>query len=281
MKTTRILAFAGLFLFMAANSFAQPVSVPRSSSRQTIEQDLGLGKVTLSYSRPNVHGRTVFGELVPYGAVWRMGANSATSIKFTDEVTVEGNKVPAGEYGLFAIPGPDEWVIILNKTSRQWGAYSYKQEDDLVRFKVKPLQESASTETMTFWFGNVDKTTCELEMRWEKSGFRLHISTDVDAKVMADIDKVMNNDNKPYFTAAQYYYENGKDLNKALEWISVAEKSDPKSTGYKLWKARILLKMGRKAEALATAQEGVKLAAAENNKEYVYLNQVVVDLAKK
>jgi tetratricopeptide (TPR) repeat protein len=196
-------------------------------------------------------------------------------------VTLEGNKVAAGEYGLFAIPGPDEWTIILNKNSRQWGAYFYKAEDDVLRFKVKPVRETNAVETMTFWFANVDKTICELVMRWENAGFNLHISTDVDAKVMADIDNVMNKDNKPYFTAAVYYYENNKDLKKALEWITTAESSDPKSTGYKLWKARILLKMGRKAEALATAQEGVKLAEVENNKEYVYLNQVVVEQAKK
>ena len=268
-------------LLIAANAVAQNVTVPRSSTKQSIEQELGLGKINLTYSRPNVHGRKIFGELVPYGAVWRLGANSATSIKFSDEVTLEGNKVAAGEYGLFAIPGPDEWPIILNKNPRQWGAYFYKAEDDVLRFKVKPVRETNAVETMTFWFANVDKTTCELVMRWENAGFNLHISTDVDTKVMADIDNVMNKDNKPYFTAAVYYYENNKDLKKALEWITTEESSDPKSTGYKLWKARILLKMGRKAEALATAQEGVKLAEAENNKEYVYLNQVVVEQAKK
>ena len=277
MKTTILVCC----LLIAANAVAQNVTVPRSSTKQSIEQELGLGKINLTYSRPNVHGRKIFGELVPYGAVWRLGANSATSIKFSDEVTLEGNKVAAGEYGLFAIPGPDEWTIILNKNPRQWGAYFYKAEDDVLRFKVKPVRENNAVETMTFWFANVDKTTCELLMRWENAGFNLHISTDVDAKVMADIDNVMNKDNKPYFTAAVYYYENNKDLKKALEWITTAENTDPKSTGYKLWKARILLKMGRKAEALATAQEGVKLAEVENNKEYVYLNQVVVEQAKK
>lgn len=276
--------FYGVFLqciFISLSSIGQTVNVPPSSTKQTIEQELGLGKITLTYSRPNIHGRKIFGGLVPYGAVWRLGANSATVIKFSNDVTVEGNKIPAGEYSIFAIPDLDEWTIILNKTPRQWGAYFYKTEDDFLRFKVKPIHENNLAETMTIWFENVEKTTCELEMQWENAGFKLQISTDVDAKIMADIDHVMNNDNKPYFTAAVYYYENNKDLNKALEWISVAEKSDPKAPGYKVWKARILLKMGDKAGALMTAQEGVRLAHEQNNREYEYLNQVVVDQAKK
>ena len=280
MKSGLIYAAVIQSLCITTFCIAQTVNVPRSSTKQAIEQELGLGKITLTYSRPNIKGRNIFGGLVPYGAVWRLGANSATIIKFSDDVMLEGNKVPAGEYGLFAIPALEEWTIILSKNARQWGSYFYKAEDDFLRLQVKPIHQSVLVETMTFWFGNVDKTKCELEMRWENTGFILQIATDVDARIMADINQVMNNDNKPYFTAAVYYYENNKDLKMALEWITAAENSDPKSPGYKVWKARILLKMGRKAEALTTAQEGARLAHAENNKEYEYLNQVVVDQAK-
>ncbi len=280
MKKNVFYAAVILLLFTFTSGIGQTVNVPPISTRQTIEQELGLGKITLSYSRPNIRGRNIYGGLVPYGVIWRLGANSATNIKFSDDVTIDGYKIPAGEYSLFAIPSADEWTIILNKTARQWGAYFYKAENDFLRFNIKPLHENNREETLTMWFKNVEKTTCELEMRWENAGFILHISSDVDAKVMANIDQVMNNDNKPYFTAAVYYYENNKDLNKALEWISVAEKSDPKSTGFKLWKARILLKMGDKAKALSTAQEGVKLAQEQKNREYEYLNQAVVDQAK-
>ena len=271
---------AMLIVCASQNSYAQMLKVPQLSSTQTIEQELGLGKITLTYSRPNLRGRKIFGNLIPYGTVWRTGANAATLIKFTDDVTIEGNKVPAGEYALFSIPDKDQWTIILNKTAHQWGAYTYKQSDDFLRFKVKNVSLGNPLETLTIQFNNVDQTKCELELKWENVSFSFHISTDVDSKVMANIDDVMNTDKRPYFESALYYYENNKDLKKALEWISTAEKAEPNSPFYKVWKARIQLKMGDKAAALATAQEGVKLAKAQNDKEYEQLNQGVVDQAK-
>src|SRR5215469_11787991 len=125
MKKILFYAAAMLLACTATNSFAQSIKIPPLSTTQTIEQELGLGKITLTYSRPNIRGRKIFGGLVPYGEVWRLGANSATTIKFSDDVTIEGNSVPAGEYGFFAIPDENEWTIILNKTAHQWGAYDY------------------------------------------------------------------------------------------------------------------------------------------------------------
>src|ERR1700739_404243 len=136
MKRILFYTVAMLLASTATNSFAQSIKVPALSTTQTIEQELGLGKITLTYSRPNIRGRKIFGGLVPYGEVWRLGANSATIIKFSDDVTIEGNKVPAGEYGMFAIPTQGDWTIILNKTAHQWGAYEYKQADDFLRFTV-------------------------------------------------------------------------------------------------------------------------------------------------
>ena len=271
---------AVLLACASQSSHAQALRVPQLSSTQTVEQELGLGKITLTYSRPNVRGRKIFGGLEPYDVVWRTGANAATIIKFTDDVTIEGNKVPAGEYGLFSIPGKDEWTVILSKTAHQWGAYTYKQSDDLLRFKVKTIMHNDLLETLTIQFNNVDQTKCEIEVRWENTSFSFHISTDVDTKVMANIDEIMNKDKKPYFDAAMYYYENNKDLKKALEWISTAEKMEPTAPFYKVWKARIQLKMGDKSGALATAQQGVKLAHDQNDKEYERLNQAVVEQAK-
>lgn len=280
MKRIYLYLAAVLLACASQNSYAQLLKTPQLSSTQTIIQDLGLGKITLTYSRPNVKGRKIIGAMEPYGVIWRTGANAATTIKFTDDVTIEGNKVPAGEYGLFSIPDKDEWTIILNKTANQWGAYTYKQSDDFLRFKVKAGSPSSPTETLSFQFNNVDQTKCELELKWENISFSFHISTDVDTKVMANIDDVMNKDKRPYFESALYYYENNKDMVKALEWIRTAEKSDPKSPFYKVWEARILLKMGNKAEAISTAKDGVKFAKEQNDKEYERLNQAVVDQAK-
>ena len=211
-KISFCIATAILFACFSLSSNAQSLKVPPLSTTQTIEQELGLGKITLTYSSPDVRGRKIFGGLEQWGTVWRTGANSATIIKFSDDVTIEGNKVPAGEYGLFSIPDQNEWTIILNKTAHQWGAYEYIQADDFLRFKVKSANHTDPLETMTFQFKNVDQTKCELEFCWDKVSFAFHISTDPDAKVMANIDEVMNKDSKPYFTAALYYYENNKDL---------------------------------------------------------------------
>ena len=275
----KILFYLAAFL-LAGTSQAQNLKLPALSTTQTIEQELGLGKITLTYSRPDIRGRKIFGGLEPWGTVWRTGANAATIIKFTDDVVLDGNKVPAGEYGLFSIPGQDEWTVILNKTAHQWGAYDYKATDDLLRFKVKTINHADPLETLTFQFINVDQTKAELEFRWEKVSFSFHITVDPDAKVMADIDRIMNKDSKPYFNAALYYYQNNKDLKKALEWISTAEKADPKAPYLKVWKARIQLKAGDKAGALSSATEGVKLAHEQNDAEYERLNQAVVDQAK-
>ncbi|MET3607908.1 DUF2911 domain-containing protein [Mucilaginibacter rubeus] len=269
-----------MMIFTAVNVYAQ--LTPQPSSTQSIVQDFGLGKISLVYSRPDVRGRKIFGGMEPYGKVWRTGANSATVIKFTDEVSMEGNKIPAGEYGLFSIPGENEWTIILSKQPKQWGAYNYKEADDFLRFKVKTEHLKVLTETMTLAFSNVAATTCDLQMMWEHSGFTIHMTTDIDAKVMARIDSAMNTDKKPYYEALIYYYNNNKDMDKALAWATELEK-DKNFPPFvpKLWKARILLKKGDKAAAIATAQEGAKMAADMKTDEYVRLNNELIAQAKK
>lgn len=280
MKTFYAIICMGIFLLACSNSYAQ--LTPQPSSTQNITQDFGLGKIYLVYSRPNVKGRKIFGGMEPYGTVWRTGANSATVIKFTDEVTLEEKKVPSGEYGLFSIPGEKEWTIILSKQPKQWGAYSYKEADDFLRFTVKTEHLASLTETMSLNFTDVTPSNCNLQMIWEHSGFTIHITNDIDARVMARIDSAMNTAKKPYYEALIYYYNNNKDMNKALEWATELEK-DKGFPAYvpKLWKARILLKKGDKAGAIATAQAGAIAAEAGKTPEYVRLNNEVIAQAKK
>jgi hypothetical protein len=274
------LSICVILLITTAKIYAQ--LAPQPSSTQTITQGFGLGKINLTYCRPNVKGRKIFGGMEPYGTVWRTGANSATVIKFTDEVIMAGKKIPAGEYGFFSIPGEDEWTIIINKQPNQWGAYSYKESDDFLRFKVKTEHLPALTETMTLAFINVSPTTCDLQMKWEHSGFTIHLVADVDAKVMARIDSAMNTAKKPYYEAIIYYYNNNKDMTKALAWANELEKDKAFPPFVpKLWKARVLLKKGDKAAAIATAQEGVKIATESKSDEYVRLNTEVIEQAKK
>lgn len=264
-----------------SESNAQGVRIPAASSGQTLIQDFGLGKITITYSRPNMKGRKIFGALEPYDKVWRTGANSATVIKFSEPVTIEGKEIPAGEYGLFTIPNKTEWTVILSKTSKTWGAYTYNVADDFARFKVKPMVTKAPIETFTIQFADVKPTSAQLQMMWENTAIAVNLTTSVDAQVMASIDAAMKTDKKPYFQAAQYYFEYGKDLNTALNWMNEAEKAQPKAPHVKLWKGRIQLKMGDKAGAQATAQAGIAVATEAKNEEYIRLNTQLLAEAKK
>ena len=269
--------------FLGAANFAnaQEAKFPQPSSGQTIIQDFGLGKITLTYSRPNVKGRKIFGGMEPIGIVWRNGANAATRIKFTDAVKIEGKDLPAGEYGLFSIPGKNEWTVIFNKIADQWGAYEYKESDDVLRIKVKTTALKDKVETLTMQFSAVSETSAQLNMMWENSSYTINITASIDEKVMANIAEAMKGEKKPYFNAALYYYQNGKDLKTALEWMTEAEKSDLKAPWFKLWKGRIQLKMGDKAGAAATAQQGIEVAKAQKIDEYVRLNSELLAEAKK
>ncbi|RYZ29617.1 MAG: DUF2911 domain-containing protein [Sphingobacteriales bacterium] len=255
--------------------------IPGASSMQTIIQDFGLGKVSLTYSRPNVKERKIFGGIQPYGDVWRTGANWATTITFSEETTVEGNKVAAGTYSLFTIPGETEWTVILNKTAKQWGAYGYKEADDVLRFKVASIALKEKRETFTIAFANVTTKTADLYLLWDLTAVAIKLGTNDDAQIVKNIDILMKGDKKPYFDAIQYYYENNHDLDKALGWVTEAEKAEPKAPWFKLWKARVLLKQGKKTAAIAAATEGVNLAKANKDDEYVRLNEGVIEMAKK
>lgn len=282
MKTTfKAMLLLALTVTLSADLQAQGIKMPQPSTSQTISQDFGLGKITINYSRPNVKGRKVFGAMEPYGTVWRTGANSATVITFTEAVKVEGKDLAAGQYGLFTIPGKDEWTIIFNKGAKQWGAYEYKEAEDVLRVKVKAATLKDKVETFTIQFADVYPTAAQLQLSWENTAVNVNLTTDVDATVMASIDEAMKGDKKPYFAAAQYYYSNGKDLNKALEWVNAAEAADGKAPWIKLWKGRIQLKKGDKAGAAATAAAGLKLATELKNQEYVRLHTELINETKK
>src|SRR6185295_14041039 len=260
---------------------AQNLKIPQPSTLQTIQQDFGLGQISITYSRPNVKGRKIFGETEPYGMVWRTGANAATKIKLTDTIMMEKHQVLPGEYALFTIPGPDEWTVILNQTAQQWGAYSYDSTKDVLRLKVKPGKLDKKMETFTIQFTNAFVDHCDLQLSWENTVVSLRLETDVDARVMANIYELMKGEKKPYYFAAIYYYNHDKDLNKALSWINESDKNSPGAYNIKYWKARIQLKMGDKAGAIESANQGLKLAMAEPSAEYIRLNKEVLAGAKK
>jgi hypothetical protein len=261
-------------LFQA--SIAQSIKTPSPSTPQYVKQDFGLSSVELSYSRPNVKGRKIFGDIVPFGKVWRTGANQATTLTFGDPVTIGGTLIPAGKYGLLSIPGADEWTLIITHQLDVTSPAAYKPDQDIVRIKATPQQLPFPLETFTILFANVTASSCDLQLIWDNTIVTLPVTTDVDSKVMAQIDNAMNKDTHPYFTAAFYYLENGKDLNKALEWFDKAIAQDPTAFFAVYQKARCLAKLGRKQDAIATAKSGIELAKKANNSDYVTLNEKLI-----
>ncbi|UIR56108.1 DUF2911 domain-containing protein [Sphingobacterium sp. SRCM116780] len=269
-----------LALSISTASFAQ-VKLPQASSSTSITQGLGIKNIALTYQRPNVNGRVIFGDLVPYNEVWRTGANSLPVIKFEEEVTIEGNKVPAGTYGILTIPTKTDWTIILTKNSNQWGAYTYDKKDDLLRFNVKSEKLANKVESFTMQFENVTTNSATLSLAWANTLTKFNIKVDQNNEIMASIDEAMKGEKKPYLQAAQFYLNNNLDLNKALSWANEAEKANPNVPYISYWKAKIQLKAGDKKGAIATAQKGVELAQKENNAEYVKLNTQVIKQASK
>jgi hypothetical protein len=260
---------------------AQGLKLPQPSTAQSVTQDFALGKVNINYARPNVKGRKIFGDLIPFGQVWRTGANNATTIKFTDDVKIEGHALAAGEYALFTIPGKTEWAIIFSKNTKQWGSYAYTESDDVLRVKVKPTTTKDKTETFTIQLTDVFDTAANLQLLWENTAVNVKITTSIDEKVMANIDEAMKGDKKPYFQAAMYYFNNGKDLKTTLEWMKEAEKASPKAPHIKLWKGKVQMKMGDKAGAAVSAKEGLALATEAKNEEYIRLHSQLLEETKK
>ncbi|SFW88159.1 DUF2911 domain-containing protein [Chitinophaga sancti] len=268
-------------LSLSTGIYAQTLKVPAASSGASITQAIGIHDVTLKYSRPNMNGRKIFGGLVPFGSVWRLGANGIPVITFEDAVSIEGHKIEPGTYGLFAIPEKDKWTIIISKKSNQWGSYSYSEADDLLRFTVKPSTLPYAVETYTMSFDNVSTAAAVLAIEWDHTQVQLHLTVDQKAEIKASIDAAMAGEKKPYMQAAQYYYDNNIDIKKAVEYVNEADKAQPNVFYIKYWKAKILLKSGDKAGAIANSKESLELAKKDKIQEYINLNNELLKQAGK
>ncbi len=267
-----------VLLTLATYSFglAQGLKVPAPSSSQNIKQEFGLGTIELSYSRPNMKGRTIFGDLVPYGAIWRTGANGATTLTFSEDVIIGGTKVSAGKYGLLTIPGGYEWTIIITKQLDVTSPAAYKQDMDVVRLTATSNSLPFSVETFMILFDKVKNNSVDLMLVWDQTAVSFSIKQDIDTKIMGQIDNLMNADNRPYFNAAMYYMDNGKDLTKASAWFDKAIEQTPNA--FWIWhqKAKCLSLQGKKADAKAAALKSIDLAKAAQNSDYVALNEKLI-----
>jgi len=253
-------------------AFAQQIKTPAPSPTQTIKQDFGVGSIELSYSRPGAKGRKVMGNVVPFGKVWRTGANSATTITFNDDVKIGDSTIKAGKYGLLSIPGEKEWILIISKDVNVNSPALYKPENDVVRYTAKVNKLEEKVENFTMQFGNITGESTTLDLMWEKTMVSLPITSNTDVKVMSQIESAMFKDNRPYYSAASYYYDNNKDMKQAMEWVNKANESNPKAYWQHLLKARIALKLNDKATAKASAEKARELATEAKNDDYVRMS---------
>jgi hypothetical protein len=273
------LAFIAL---TATSAFAQDLKLPALSPTSKITQEFSTSSIEISYSRPSARGRKVFGDVVPYNAVWRTGANSATKVKFGEDVTMGGQVIKAGEYALYTIPNATEWEVILNKGVGNWGNAGYVTTDDVARFKVKSSKLSTPVSTFTINIADITATTCNIEMKWENTKVTIPVKANNEERLATSIDKAINNPTIPYYQVASYYFENGQNTAKAYEYVNKAVDQNPKA--FYMWalKARIAMKLGKKADAIAAAEKSIETAKGTAfEADYVRNNQAIINSAKK
>lgn len=271
----KILLFVSAFaIFVFAD--AQQLKTPAASPLQNVKQEFGLSSVELSYSRPAVKGRTIFGDLVPYGKVWRTGANAATTITFGEEVTFGGKKVPAGKYGLLTIPNSYEWTVILTKQLDVTSPAAYKPEQDVARVTVTPTDIPFALESFLITFDNILPSSMNMIIGWNRTVVIIPITVNIKDKINAQINSLEGKENFPYFAAASFYLENNMDLNKALGWFDNATKKDPDAFWIWYQRAQCLSKLGRKKEAIASANKSIELANKAKSDDYIALNKKLI-----
>jgi tetratricopeptide (TPR) repeat protein len=252
------------------------VKMPAPSTTQTIKQDFGMGSLELNYSRPNVKGRKVFGNLVPFNKVWRTGANNATTITVSDEIMIGGVTLKAGKYGILSIPGKKEWTLIITKDVNVTSPAAYKQENDLVRVTAIPMKIKQKAESFTMQFANINYESCELHIKWANTMVSLPITTNIKDRLKADIEKMLQGDKPNYSQAANFYYEWEKDYAKALVNINKAIDANQKAFWLYLTRARIEKESGDKVAAKASAEKCVQLATDAKNDDYIKMGNELI-----
>jgi Protein of unknown function (DUF2911) len=283
LRTGLILA-SGLAL--AAGLFAQTPQAPKlefpaASPAATLKQRVGLTDIEINYSRPGLKGRVVVGNIDPYGKVWRTGANNATRISFSTPVKLQGSSLDAGTYELFTIPGKDEWTVILQKAGGQWGAYQYKEANDTLRVKTKPVALANPVETFTIDINDIRDESASLNLSWADWRVPVKLEVDVVSILVPQIEAVMASDSakKPYAQAAMFYRDHDLDLKKALVWIDAAIAAQPDAYYYVYHKAKLLAKMGDKEGAIKLARQSIAMAAKDTGPakdEYTRLNEALI-----
>ncbi|HLT49702.1 MAG TPA: DUF2911 domain-containing protein [Aequorivita sp.] len=268
-----ILLFSALILTVGIQA---QITTPQPSPFQKIEQKVGLTDVTLEYSRPSMKGRTIFGGLVPYDAMWRTGANANTKITFSENVEIGGKSVKAGSYAIFTKPGASNWEVYFYSDTNNWGSPE-KWDDSKVaaQVSVQAYPMPMNIETFTMSFDELKNDSAMLGILWEKTYVGVPIKFGTDKAVSDNIQKVMNGPSaNDYYAAAVYYLETGKDINQAKTWIDKSINMNKEPAFWQLrQKSLIYAKAGDKKGAIEAAKKSMELAKTAGNNDYVALNQ--------
>ncbi len=264
------------YCMMCNDSIAQ-IKIPQLSPAAVVEQQVGLANVRISYARPSLRGRKMLGkESIPFGKVWRLGANQVTTIELNDDLMIEGKPLAKGKYALFAIPDSLDWTIVINSDPNQWGAYSYNETKDVMRFKVKANKVAQTKETMSLQFEDITPTTASLVFCWENTKFKVAFLHNADEKVMAEIKEKTGKENPGMMTlmeSAEYYLLMNRDLEQALTWTTqlVEKRKSPfvmnlqAQIAEKLKKYDLAISAAKEAATLATKNADVAAATAAND----------------
>ena len=276
-----------LLLFTVNLSFSQ-INTPRVSPASEVEQMVGLTEIEIEYSRPSMRGREVFGNLVPFGKVWRTGADNSTKISFDTDVIISGKTIQSGTYSIFSIPNKESWEIILYSDVKLWGVPRDWSENKIVfssMFDVKKLKKSNNVETFTISFNDLTNNDVNMNISWENTSVDIKIEVPTRSMVESDINKVLSDNPKPsdYYAAAVFYRQENINLDKALEWMNKAIEMNESPRFWQYRQQSLIMAANDKfAEAVDAAKKSLNLAIEADNQDYIKMNrESIAEWSKK
>lgn len=269
-----------LIILLCSSLAVAQIQTPQPSPSTTLEQVVGLTEVKIEYSRPAMRARTIMGDLVPYGSLWRTGANKNTTLSFSDPVTVGGQALAAGTYALFTRPGKSLWEVFFYTETENWGTPEEWQSKSVAAVIEVPTQSLAEPEeSFTISINELTNTGANIHLSWENTRVTLPLEVPTDEKTMASIKETMKGTPKAgdLYQAAVYYRESGRDLQTAKKWIGKAIEMDPGKYWMYRQQALILADLNKKEAAIKAAQSSLELAEKAGNQDYVRLNTKAIE----
>ena len=269
--------YSFVFAILVTQAIAQ-VQTPQPSPAAQLMQTVGLTDVTVTYSRPSMRGRTIMGNLVSYGSVWRTGANKNTTISFSDAVTVGGQELAAGTYAIFTRPGEGMWEVFFYTDTENWGAPAEWNASKVAATVEVTPEETATVESFSIWFSDLTNNDGVLNIAWENTKLPVKVAVPTVQKAMASIKKVLSNNPKDrdYYSSAVYYLQEGQDLPQAKKWINKAISMNNEPYWYYRQQSLILAALNETQAAIEAAEKSLERAEKAGNWDYVKMNKASI-----